>query len=122
MAGSGMCTGGRVRHHLQHNLDRESSAVVFVGYAPSGTLARRIINGARYVRIFGEDVAVRAHIYTIDGFSAHADQAELPAWQKQTAAQRPSLVHGEEDTMRQFAERLGGIGVEMPVPRQVFEL
>jgi len=122
MAGSGMCTGGRIRHHLQHNLDRDNSAVVFVGYAARGTLARRIIDGARYVRIFGEDVAVRARIYTINGFSAHADQAELLAWQKQTAAQRTFLVHGEEDTMRQFAERLGGTSVEMPVPRQVFEL
>ena len=100
MAGSGMCTGGRVRHHLQHNLGRDKSAVVFVGYAATGTLARRIIDGAKQVKIFGEDVPVRARIYTINGFSAHADQAELLAWQRQTGAKRTFLVHGEQDSMR----------------------
>ncbi|MGA2128156.1 MAG: MBL fold metallo-hydrolase [Xanthobacteraceae bacterium] len=122
MAGSGMCTGGRVRHHLQHNLDRSNSSIVFVGYAATGTLARQIIDGAKQVLIFGEEVAVRARIYTINGFSAHADQAELLAWQKQTAAKRTFLVHGEQDTMSQFAARLGAAHVEMPEPKQVFEL
>ena len=91
MAGSGMCTGGRVRHHLLHNLGREDLSVVFVGYAAVGTLARRIIDGAQQVRIFGEDIPVRARIYTINGFSAHADQAELLAWQKRTGAKRTFL-------------------------------
>ncbi len=122
MAGSGMCTGGRVRHHLKHNLDRDSSAIVFVGYAASGTLARRIIDGAKQVRIFGDDVAVRARIYTINGFSAHADQAELLTWQKQTGAKRTFLVHGEQDSMTKFAARLGDTRVEMPESNQVFEL
>ena len=122
MAGSGMCTGGRVRHHLQHNLGRENSSIVFVGYAAIGTLARQIIDGAKQVNILGEDIPVRARIYTINGFSAHADQAELLAWQKQTGAKRTFLVHGEEDTMRQFAEQLAGTRVEMPEPNQIFEL
>jgi metallo-beta-lactamase family protein len=122
MAGSGMCTGGRVRHHLQHNLGREDSSVVFVGYAAIGTLARRIIDGARKVTIFGEDIPVRARIYSINGFSAHADQAELLAWQKQIGAKRTFLVHGDEDTMRQFAAKLSDTRVEMPGPHQVFEL
>jgi metallo-beta-lactamase family protein len=122
MAGSGMCTGGRVRHHLQHNLDRDSSAIVFVGYAATGTLARRIIDGAKQVRIFGEDVPVRARIYTINGFSAHADQAELLNWQKQTGAKRTFLVHGEEDSMSRFAAFLVGTHVEMPASNQAFEL
>jgi hypothetical protein len=122
MAGSGMCTGGRVRHHLQHNIGREDSSIVFVGYAASGTLARRIIDGAKQVNIFGEDIAVRARIYTINGFSAHADQAELLAWQKQTSAKRTFLVHGEDDTMRQFAAHLANTHIEMPEPNQVFEL
>jgi metallo-beta-lactamase family protein len=121
MAGSGMCTGGRVRHHLQHNLGREDSSIVFVGYAAIGTLARRIIDGERQVNIFGENVPVRARIYTINGFSAHADQAELLAWQKQTSAKRTFLVHGEEDTMRQFGAHLADTRVEMPEPNQVFE-
>jgi metallo-beta-lactamase family protein len=122
MAGSGMCTGGRVRHHLQHNLGRADSSIVFVGYAAIGTLARRIIDGEKQVNIFGENIPVRARIYTINGFSAHADQAELLAWQKQTGAKRTFLVHGEEDTMRQFAAHLADTRVEMPGPNQVFEL
>ena len=113
MAGSGMCTGGRVRHHLQHNLGREDSSVVFVGYAAVGTLARRIIDGARQVTIFGENIPIKARIYTINGFSAHADEAELLTWQKQTGAKRTFLVHGEEDIMKQL---------ELPVPNQAFEL
>jgi metallo-beta-lactamase family protein len=122
MAGSGMCTGGRVRHHLQHNLGREDSSIVFVGYAAFGTLARQIIDGAKQVNIFGEIIPVRARIYTINGFSAHADQAELLAWQKQTGAKRTFLVHGEDDTMRQFAAQLTDTRVEMPGSNQVFEL
>jgi metallo-beta-lactamase family protein len=122
MAGSGMCTGGRVRHHLQHNLSRAESSIVFVGYAASGTLARRIIDGAKEVSIFGERIAVQAQVYTINGFSAHADQADLLAWQKQTAAKRTFLVHGEEDSMRSFAAHLADTQVELPEPKQIFEL
>ena len=122
MAGSGMATGGRVRHHLQHNLGREDSSVVFVGYAAVGTLARQIIDGAKQVNILGEDIRIKARIYTINGFSAHADQAELLAWQKQTGARRTFLVHGEEDIMSQFAANLVDTRVEMPEPHQVFEL
>ena len=122
MAGSGMCTGGRVRHHLEHNLPRAESSIVFVGFAANGTLARNIIDGAKEVGIFGERVPVRAHIHTINGFSAHADQQQLLAWQKQTGATRTFLVHGEETAMRGFAACLGNAHVEMPELNQVFEL
>jgi metallo-beta-lactamase family protein len=123
MAGSGMCTGGRVRHHLMNNLGRADCSVVFVGYAAMGTLARRIIDGARQVTIFRENVPVNAHVYTINGFSAHADQAELLAWHKRTGApERTFLVHGEEETMRHFAAHLANTRVEMPVLNQQFEL
>jgi len=122
LAGSGMCTGGRIRHHLHHNIGRDDSSIVFVGYAAIGTLARRIIDGAKQVSIFGDDIPVRARIYTINGFSAHADQAELLAWHKQTSAKRTFLVHGEDGIMRQFAALLGDTCVEMPGPHQVFEL
>jgi metallo-beta-lactamase family protein len=122
MAGSGMCTGGRVRHHLKHNLWREDSTVIFVGFAASGTLARRIIDGAKEVTIYGEQIPVRAHVYTINGFSAHADQTELLAWHKQTHANRTFLVHGEADTMQQFAAKLTATNVEMPALGQTFEL
>ena len=122
MAGAGMCTGGRVRHHLQHNLGREELSIIFVGYAAIGTLARRIIDGAKQANIFGENIPVRARIYTINGFSAHADQAELLAWQQQTSAKRTFLVHGEGDIMKQFAAHLADTRIEMPGPNQVFEL
>ena len=123
MAGAGMCTGGRVRHHLKYNLWRADSSVVFVGYAASGTLARAIIDGAEHVRLFGEEVAVRARIHTINGFSAHADQAELLAWHQHLGAPaRTFLVHGEHHTMQQFAQRLTHTQVEMPALHQEFEL
>ncbi len=115
MAGSGMCTGGRVRHHLKHHLWRAESAVVFVGYAAQGTLARRIIDGARAVRIFGEEIPVRARIHTIGGFSAHADSDELLAWHRRIARPRQTfLVHGEPEAMHAFARRLGDTEVIMP--------
>ena len=72
--------------------------------------------------IFGEDIPVRARIYTINGFSAHADEAELLAWQKQTGARRTFLVHGEEGIMSKFAAHLGDTHVEMPLPNQSFDL
>jgi metallo-beta-lactamase family protein len=123
MAGSGMCTGGRIRHHLKHNLWRADSSIVFVGYAANGTLARKIIDGAAHVHLFGEDIPVTAAIHTINGFSAHADQAELLAWHRQIGApERTFLVHGEEETMRLFSTFLKNTRVEMPAPHQVFEL
>jgi metallo-beta-lactamase family protein len=122
MAGSGMCTGGRVRHHLRHNLGRHQSSVVFVGFAAHGTLARVIVDGAKRVRIYGEDVAVRASIHTINGFSAHADHAELLAWHGHTRAKRTFLVHGEEEPMRALADRLEGTKVEMPTLHEEVEL
>ena len=123
MAGSGMCTGGRVRHHLKHNLWRPESSVAFVGFAAAGTLARKIIDGAQQVRLFGEEIPVRASIHTINGFSAHADQAELLAWHRQIGApQRTFLVHGESEAMRQFATRLTQTAIEMPKLHQEFEL
>ncbi len=117
LAGSGMATGGRVLHHLRHQLWRQESSVVFVGFAASGTLARRIIDGHKTVRIFGEEVHVAAHIYTIGGFSAHADQKGLLDWyQSAGAPQHTFLIHGEEDTRQVFASLLEAQGrtVELP--------
>jgi metallo-beta-lactamase family protein len=122
LAGSGMCTGGRVLHHLRHNLGRPASAVVFVGYASEGTLARRIIDGASEVMIGEDRIRVRARIHTINGFSAHADQAGLLAWRARTDAKRTFLTHGEEPAMRAFAAKLGGAAVEMPTIGQVYEI
>jgi metallo-beta-lactamase family protein len=122
MAGSGMCTGGRIRHHLRHNLGREEASVVFVGYAARGTLARQIIDGAKEVHLFGEKIPVRARLHTINAFSAHADQAELLAWYQHTGASRTFLVHGEEDTMSRFATRLTDTRIEMPALGETAEL
>jgi metallo-beta-lactamase family protein len=122
MAGSGMCTGGRILHHLKHNIWRAECSIVFVGYASDGTPARRIIDGARHVRILDEDIPVRARIHTINGFSAHADQAALLAWHKATQAGRTFLVHGEKGSMEQFALRLTDTRVEMPRLNEAFDL
>jgi metallo-beta-lactamase family protein len=123
MAGSGMCTGGRVRHHLKHNLGREHSSVIFVGYAAQGTLARRIVDGARNVDIFGEEYAVRAQIHTIGGFSAHAGQTELLDWHRHTGNPEVTfLVHGEKDSMATFGSLLRNTRVEMPQLHQEFSL
>jgi metallo-beta-lactamase family protein len=122
MAGSGMCTGGRVRHHLRHHIGRAQSSVVFVGYAAEGTLARRVIDGARTISIYGEQHPVRARIYTIGGFSAHADQAELLAWQEQATPARTFLVHGDPDAKRRFAQCLKNTRVEMPNLHEEFDL
>ena len=80
MAGSGMCEGGRVAHHLKHNLWRSECSIVFTGFQARGTLGRRIVDGVSHVHVLGEEIAVRAKVYTINGFSAHADQKELLEW------------------------------------------
>jgi len=123
LAGSGMCTGGRIRHHLKHNLWRRESTILFVGYAARGTLARRIIDGAKKVKIFGEEIPVRATIDTINGFSAHADRDELLAWRHQIhGVARTFLVHGDEEAMARFAPHLPKGTVEMPHLHQRYTL
>jgi metallo-beta-lactamase family protein len=122
IAGSGMCTGGRIRHHLRHNLWRPEASVVFVGFAAAGTLARRIIDGAEQVELFSEEISVRARVHTINGFSAHADQQELLAWHGQiTGVGATFLVHGEETAMGALRQHLPD-AVEMPTLHQVFPI
>lgn len=123
IAGSGMCTGGRVRHHLRHNLWRPQAGIVFVGFAALGTPARRIIDGAGEINLLGEEIPVRAKVHTINGFSAHADQAELLAWRRAVSgAGTTFLVHGEMEAMTRFAALLPEGRVEMPLPHQRFSL
>lgn len=112
IAGSGMCEGGRIRHHLKHNLWRSECSVIFVGFQGKGTLGRKIVDGAKTVHILGEEIAVKASIYTINGFSAHADQAELIEWISFFKdSPEVFIVHGEEEVSMVFSslvnERFG---------------
>lgn len=122
MAGSGMATGGRVRHHLRHNLWRREASVVFVGYAARGTLARQLIDGVKSVKLFGDEVSVQATLYTINGFSAHADQRELLAWHQALEPEQTILVHGDPDSMDAFAALLKDTQVHRPVEGDVIDL
>ncbi|MGH8428513.1 MAG: MBL fold metallo-hydrolase [Gammaproteobacteria bacterium] len=126
LAGSGMCTGGRVRHHLKHNLWRKECGIAFVGYAAAGTLARIIIDGAKEVTLFGEPVAVKAKTWTINGFSAHAGHTELLEWLDACGKPRETfLVHGEPDrgmTALETSLHEKGWDTKRPEPHQPIEL
>jgi len=108
IAGSGMCTGGRVKHHLITNITRPESTILFVGYQAIGTLGRQILDGVKQVRILGQHYPVRARIAQIHGFSAHADRNELFQWISglSSAPRRVFVVHGEPRTIKQFGQFL----------------
>jgi metallo-beta-lactamase family protein len=103
LAGSGMCEGGRIAHHLKHNLWRSECGIVFTGFQARGTLGRRIVDGAPHVHVLGEEIAVKASVYTINGFSAHADQKELLEWLSSfQGSPEVFIVHGEENVALDF--------------------
>jgi metallo-beta-lactamase family protein len=108
IAGSGMCTGGRIKHHLAHHIGRAESTVLFVGYQAAGTLGREVLRGAETVRILGSEHAVRARIARIHGFSAHADRDELLAWvtSLQAPPRRVFVNHGEAESASSFQDFL----------------
>lgn len=126
IAGSGMCEGGRIRHHLLNNLHRSDSTLLFVGYQAAGTLGRTILDGAPRVRISGEDVAVRLQVRQIDSYSAHADRGELLAWirARKPVAGTLFLTHGEEGALQSLEaalqKEMGSIRV--PEIGEVYEL
>lgn len=126
IAGSGMCEGGRIRHHLKHNLWRRECSVIFVGYQGAGTLGRQIVDRAKSVTILGDEVAVRASIYTINGFSAHADQSELFGWLSSFKnSPQVFIVHGEEDVAISFGQLVAettGFRTYVPEKGEVFEI
>ncbi|MCC7299769.1 MAG: MBL fold metallo-hydrolase [Verrucomicrobia bacterium] len=108
IAGSGMCTGGRIKHHLKNNISRPESTILFVGYQAVGTLGRLILDGVDPIRIFGEEQEVKARIEKIDGFSAHADQNELLRWitPLKKAPRQVFIIHGEPGAADAFGKLL----------------
>ena len=120
IAGNGMCTAGRIKHHLKHNLWREGASIVIVGFQANGSTGRKILEGNKSVKIFGEDVAVRARVFTIGGFSAHADRNDLLEWVGNFVESRPRVfvVHGETLVSEEFAGLIGEkFGLTAHVPR-----
>ncbi|HHY90715.1 MAG TPA: MBL fold metallo-hydrolase [Clostridiales bacterium] len=108
IASSGMCTAGRVRHHLKHHLWKKKNSVLFVGFQAEGTLGRQLKNGAKKVKLLGEEVVVEAEIYSIDGFSGHADQKGLLEWLKgfKKFPHKVFIVHGEEEASEVFSKQI----------------
>ena len=135
IAGNGMGTAGRIKHHFKHNLWRDGSSVIIVGFQAAGSTGRRLVDGARQIKVFGEQIAVRSKISTIGGFSAHADQSDLLAWIGHfTSRPHVYLIHGEEQASRalgQVIEEQFGLSTHIPTwkeqlilkpPREVEEI
>ncbi len=107
IAGSGMCNGGRIVHHFKHRIWDKRNAVIFVGFQAEGTLGREIVEGAKWINIYGEDVIVKASIHTINGFSAHADQKGIVEWiSKINNLKKIFLIHGELESQKVLQEVL----------------
>lgn len=126
IAGSGMCTGGRIKHHLKHNVWRKHCHIVIVGYQAQGTLGRLLVDGAKYIRLWGETLRVKAKIHTVGGLSAHADQSGLMDWYGHFKNRPPlTLVHGEAHSMQVLAERIQkelGVPVNEAQPGEKIDL
>jgi len=107
IAGSGMCNGGRITHHFKHRIWDKKNAVVFVGFQAQGTLGREIVEGTKWINVYGEDIIVKSSIHTINGFSAHADQDGILKWvSKIKDLKKVFLVHGELESQQTFKEVL----------------
>ncbi|OQB20436.1 MAG: Ribonuclease [Firmicutes bacterium ADurb.Bin182] len=126
ISSSGMCDAGRIRHHLKHNLFRADATVIFAGYQAAGTLGRMLLDGAKKVKLFGEDVRVNAGIEKLEGFSGHAGKDELLAWIRAISPkpEKVFLVHGEEDVLDSFASSVRSLGYSVLIPKlgEVFDL
>jgi len=126
IAGSGMCNGGRIVHHLKHNLPYAHNHVIIVGYQAFGTLGRKLVDGFEMVRIHNEEIPVRAKIHTVGGLSAHGDQDDLARWYECMTNRPPVyLVHGERESQTVFKEYLSarnGAVVHLPDPGDVLDL
>lgn len=116
IAGSGMCNGGRIRHHLKHRLWQSRNHLVFTGYQARGTLGRRLVDGATHIRMFGQRYAVKAQLHTLGGFSAHAGRHELLAWAREIGGEPQfRLVHGEPQALESLAAALVEMGKTVTV-------
>ena len=121
ISASGMCNAGRIRHHLRNNLPRSRCSVLITGFQAQGTLGRRLVDGAKSVRLFGEEIPVNASVHTLNGFSAHADQAALLNWTRnfKTPPKQTFVVHGEAEAAQTFSTLLqDGNGWKTLVPEQ----
>lgn len=127
ISASGMCDAGRIRHHLKHNLWRPESTILFVGYQSIGTLGRALVDGAGKVRLFGEEIDVKAEITKLIGMSGHADKAGLLDWMKgfENKPQKVFVVHGEDSVTEIFAKTLRdelGFDAYAPYSGTVYDL
>jgi metallo-beta-lactamase family protein len=127
IAGSGMCTGGRIKHHLKQNIWRKESSVIFVGYQAKGTLGRMIVDRKKRVKIFGDSFRVKSRIYTIGGFSSHADQGIIIDWlQHMKNLKQIFLVHGEESGLLPLRDELKkqkvGKKIHLPHIHELFSI
>ena len=118
ISSSGMCEGGRIKHHLKHNIWKEESSVVFVGFQAEGTLGREIFSGAKRIEIYGSEIVVKAEIYNFTGLSAHADREGLIKWVKgfKKKPEKIFLSHGEDEVCDIFVETLEGLGFKASAP------
>jgi metallo-beta-lactamase family protein len=128
ISANGMCTAGRIKHHLKHNLWRSGASIIIVGFQAEGTTGRQIVDGAKTVTLFGEKIAVRAKVFTINGFSAHADQAGLLAWVGHFAGKsKPKVfvIHGEQISSEGLAKAIRekfNMDVYVPQRREILSL
>ncbi|MDD6088597.1 MAG: MBL fold metallo-hydrolase [Desulfovibrionaceae bacterium] len=127
ISASGMCNAGRIKHHLRHHLWDPASCIVFVGYQAIGTPGRHIVDGAKSLRLFNEDIAIKARIFTIGGFSAHAGQTQLLKWVEDIAADNSKmqvlLVHGESQAQETLANLIREkYGLKVSIPKYLEEL
>ncbi|KKP55518.1 MAG: RNA-metabolising metallo-beta-lactamase, partial [candidate division WS6 bacterium GW2011_GWB1_33_6] len=120
IAGSGMCTGGRIVHHIKNNIEKPTTHMVFVGYQVEGTLGRKIVDGIKDIRVMGEPLVVNAKIHTLGGFSAHGDQRDLRYWLRSFghSPKKIFIVHGDEEISIGFASNIKAeLNIEVDVPK-----
>src|SRR5262249_36604216 len=127
MAGAGMCTGGRILHHLRYNLSWPSTAVLFVGYQGDGSLGRVLVDGKKSVTMFGEKIPVRASVHTFGGLSGHAGQSDLMRWFDSLAKSKPKvfLTHGEDrgrQPLGKLIKQRYGLPVSFPELGETIEI